>query len=925
MGESFVMYFGDEKREPCTSALAEATVFVAWVALSDTTYLLADDYGNLHRLELKVLRGSVLDSMTVQVIGTTSRATCLLKITEDCIFVGSHQGHSQVITLGSSPGSLEVLQTFSNIAPILDFAVMDLGTRASDSHLNEYSSGQARIITGSGAYQDGSLKSVCSGVGLEDRGILGEIGGIQRLFSLRSSESKKKVDTLLASLLEDTRIFHFGSDGDAEELDQFCGFTMGESTLVAAEVPSGRLVQITPSSATLNDMESGTVVTRWEPPDGQKITNASASQTAILLAVGGVRLVRLSIGLELAMLEETPPRDERQIACVAVSDRLDDVGFVGAWADGSISVVRLDTLQAVHTAIPGEAGGASVPRGLLLAQVLVDQHPTLFVAMADGTVVTYTIDPTTKSISGKKTIVLGTQEAKLQPLPRANGLVNVFASCEHPNLIYGSEGRLVYSAVTTREAVSVCDFDADAYGGSIAVATLDELKIAEIDEERRTHVRNLHIGETVRRVAYSAELKCFALGTIHRKFEKGVESIKSHVKLVDGVLFEVLATYGLNDDELVESAIRAELIDSRKDIVEAFVVGTSYVDDDGRNESMRGRILVFEVDEDRNLRVVTQLATKGSCRCLAVVEGKLVAALTKTVCRSDRIRRDAYTHANGQVVVFSLQYKGARPSLVKLASYRTSTAPIDLAVTGKLIAVADLMKSLSIVQYKAGQDGLSDTMVEVARHHHTAWATAVAHVTDDTYLESDAEGNLMVLHRNRDGVSPEDQVRLEVTSEMLLGEMVNRIRRIDVTFSGNATVIPRAFLATVRITLLLRMSISSSLDQLNADHPPHLSSTQAEGSIYLFALISPKKQDLLMRLQTSIAENVESPGHMSFARFRAFKNAMRDADEPWRFVDGDLIERFLDCTEELQKTIVAGLDMDVDAVRTMVEQLKRLR
>ena len=913
------MYFGDEQREPCTTNLAEFTMFVAWVALSDTAYLLADDYGNLHRLELKVLRGRVLDSMTVEVIGTTSRASCLLRIAEEHVFVGSHQGESQVIKLGSSPGSLEVIQTLPNIAPVLDFAVMDLGTRASDAHLNEYSSGQARIVTGSGAFQDGSLRSVRSGVGLEDQGILGEIGGIQRLFSLRSSESKEKVDTLLASLLEDTRIFHFGSDGDAEELDRFCGFTVGESTLVAAEVPSGRLVQITPSSVTLTDMESGTVVARWEPPDGQKITNASASQATILLAVGGVRLVRLSIGLELAMLEETPPRAERQIACVAVSDRIDDIGFVGAWEDGSVSVVRLDNLQAMGRVIPGEAGGASVPRGLLLAQVLVNQHPTLFVAMADGTVVTYAIDPATKSISGKKTIFLGTQEAKLQPLPRRNGLVNVFAACEHPNLIYGFEGRLVYSAVTAREAISVCDFNAEAYGGSVAVATSDELKIAEIDEERRTHVRDLHVGETVRRVAYSTELKSFVLGTIHRKAEKGVESIKSNVKLVDEVLFDLLDTYDLNNDELIESAIRAELIDSKGDVVEAFVVGTGYIDAD-RNEPVRGRILVFEVDEDRRLRVLTELATKGSCRCLGVVEGKLVAALIKTVRRSVLTRRGALTHADGQVVVYSLRYNSARPSLVKLTSYRTSTAPVDLAVSENLIAVADLMKSVSIVQYKAGQGGLPDTMGEVARHHNTAWATAVAHVAEDTYLESDAEGNLMVLHRNRDGVSPEDRVRLEVTSEMLLGEMVNRIRRIDVAFSGDATVIPRAFVATVRITAAM-MSRATLLDHRLLT----LSATQVEGAIYLFALISPKKQDLLMRLQSSIAEKVENSGHMSFAKFRAFKNTTREADEPWRFVDGDLIERFLDCSETLQEKIVAGLDMDVDAVRSMVEHLKRLR
>ena len=135
--------------------------------------------------------------------------------------------------------------------------------------------------------------------------------------------------------------------------------------------------------------------------------------------------------------------------------------------------------------------------------------------------------------------------------------------------------------------------------------------------------------------------------------------------------------------------------------------------------------------------------------------------------------------------------------LVKVASYRTATAPIDIAVTGNLIAIADLMKSVSIVEYQQGISGEPDALVEVARHFQIAWGTAVAPVDDDTFLESDAEGNLMVLHRNVNGITVDDRRRLEVTSEILLGEMVNRIRRINVPVSVDAIVIPRAFLATV--------------------------------------------------------------------------------------------------------------------------------
>ncbi len=74
-----------------------------------------------------------------------------------------------------------------------------------------------------------------------------------------------------------------------------------------------------------------------------------------------------------------------------------------------------------------------------------------------------------------------------------------------------------------------------------------------------------------------------------------------------------------------------------------------------------------------------------------------------------------------------------------------------------------------------------------------------------------------------------------------------------------------------------------------------------------------------------MAECVEAVGQLSFDAFRASKIAVRDAEEPYRFVDGDLIEKFADCSDDVQQDIVDGLGIDVESVRNLVEGLKRLR
>jgi DNA damage-binding protein 1 len=773
IGETSIGYFDEERNELRTEPLEEATIFVAWERIDAQRFVLADDYGRLYLFMLDFDGQSRVQSWKLDVIGQTSRASVLVYLDAGYVFVGSHQGDSQVVRIAEK--SMEIVQTFSNIAPILDFTIMDMGNRSGEGQTNEYSSGQARIVTGSGAYQDGSLRSVRSGVGLEDLGVLGEMEHISDLFSLKSNPSADRVDTLLVTFVDESRVFRFDSQGEVEEVEDFASLALDEATLAAANISQGRVIQVTSGRARICDLDGGMITSEWTSPSSQIITAASINDTHVLLSLGGVTIVSLSMdGLEV--LKEKNFGAESQIACIALPPGSSSTCFIGFWENSQLAICSLKSLETVKTVQVSED---SVPRSLLLTQIFPEQPPTLFAALADGNVVTYSYDPASNELAGKKSIVLGTREASFRALPRGSGLFNVFATCEHPSLIYASEGRLVYSAVTAEKATTVCPFDSEAYPGSVAIATSEDLRIALVDTERTTHVQTLKVDETVRRIAYSPSLKAFGLGTIKRILKAGEEIMLSHFKLVDEIQFKELDSYALNEEELVECVMRCELPDGSDGLAERFVIGTAYLDDQNTTAE-RGRILILEVTPERVLKLVTEIAVKGGCRCLAMCEGKIVAALIKTI------------------VIYDVEFRTqSSPSLNKLASFRCSTAPIDITVNGPRVAIADLMKSLVVIEYQRGEAGLADKLIEVARHFQVTWATATAEVDENTYLESDAEGNLLVLFCDEKGVTEDDRRRLNVSCEMLLGEMVNRIRRIDVQTQVDAVVIPRAFMGTV--------------------------------------------------------------------------------------------------------------------------------
>lgn len=92
----------------------------------------------------------------------------------------------------------------------------------------------------------------------------------------------------------------------------------------------------------------------------------------------------------------------------------------------------------------------------------------------------------------------------------------------------------------------------------------------------------------------------------------------------------------------------------------------------------------------------------------------------------------------------------------------------------------------------------------------------------------------------------------------------------------------------------------------------------------MFGTIAPHAQDLLLRFQARLAEVVETTGKIRFGPYRAFRNAEREGDGPFRFLDGELLERFLDVDEATQRAICHELGPTVEDMRNMVEELRRM-
>jgi DNA damage-binding protein 1 len=174
--------------------------------------------------------------------------------------------------------------------------------------------------------------------------------------------------------------------------------------------------------------------------------------------------------------------------------------------------------------------------------------------------------------------------------------------------------------------------------------------------------------------------------------------------------------------------------------------------------------------------------------------------------------------------------------------------------------------------------------------------TAVDALDDDAYLGAENSFNLFTLRRNSDASTDEERSRLDVAGEFHLGEFVNRFRRGSLVAKARDA-------GDVSAECTLFGTVNGALGVL----------ATLEKDVFEFAL----------KVQNAMNVVVQGVGGLSHEKWRSFHNEHQT--RPARgFVDGDVVERFLDLKKDAAKKVAALAGVSVEEITRRVEALQRV-
>lgn len=194
---------------------------------------MGDFLGNLTTLSLKHSQGKIT-SISIEKQGIVSTPSSISYLDNGFVFIGSSYSNSQLIKLREEKdeeGSLiEFFDEYLNIGPIVDFCSIDLERQ-----------GQCQLVTCSGGFNEGSLRIINNGIGIEEQAAIG-LEGMKGLWSMKPSTSSEHEKYLAVSFLSETRFLAI-EDEELEETE-IDSFDSKSQTLHCGNFHENFLIQV---------------------------------------------------------------------------------------------------------------------------------------------------------------------------------------------------------------------------------------------------------------------------------------------------------------------------------------------------------------------------------------------------------------------------------------------------------------------------------------------------------------------------------------------------------------------------------------------------------------------------------------------------------------------------------------------------------
>ncbi|KAJ3141474.1 DNA damage-binding protein 1a [Physocladia obscura] len=873
-----------------TEADALFTGVSAFIPSTVKDVLVSDFFGGLYALNIE---NGKLDK-----IGNTSQAATLTFLDPSTLYLGSHSGDSYIIqfpSLDPRAQPFTIVETFLNIAPIIDFTFIEPTVAAA--------AGQGRVIACCGTERDGSLRVLTNGVGVTELFEMPDIEGIRGIWAGHGANGWDEL--LVLSFVGETKILLFDERGTCAEVDDDYDwdFAVSEETLIFGNVAFDQFLQVTAKRMMLFGRDDKKLRHEWISSNESRIVLCTFNSSQIIAAVGGNLIVYFEVE-DREIIVKGQIETENQVSCLDIPQRgvlskdssRADYFAAGMWTDSIIKIFSISTLSQIKS--EQVSSNYQLLRSVKFARLAETSY--LLVGLGDGQLVTFTIGSSIDGsvvLANRKKLTIGTQPLNLE-LFKTAGKNYVFSASDMPAVLYASNNneKLLCSNLNLKGVSTICQFRLPSNPDTLAIATSESLKIGSLENIQKLHVQTIPLGETPRRIIHRSDNTLGVLTSLIN-FEGGKDEETNFLRVFDDTTFDCLDFFKFKEMEVVQSICSLNLPASASEMVDGpslqqlLIIGTGLVPFGMSEEPTQGRVCAFEFDRNtKKLELVTAFETKGCVFAVSQLkDGLIVIAVRSKI----------------QVLKLSFDQESNTYDFASVCAGAGFNQALYLSVQENFITVGDLMKSATVFEFIDGNETTSAKLVECAKDYLPAWTTCVHAVKESSLIVvGEAGNNLYTLKRQSEDMMLEDEKRrLELVGVFHLGESVNVIK------NGS-------------------LAMSNGQEQQSPMRSSSMLFCTVDGQFGTIINLEAEKFKILSSLQSNLERHLIPVGNLDYAEWRAFTSDKRK-QEAVGYIDGDFVQQFA-ALSELEMSVVfdgvknGGVKVDAESIESVLSLLEEM-
>ncbi|KAJ7242817.1 mono-functional DNA-alkylating methyl methanesulfonate N-term-domain-containing protein [Mycena haematopus] len=706
------------KRKPKAFVDWPWSEITSWCAIDGEPfrYLIGDCFGRLCMLSLHDVPNN---GLVLIPLGETSPATTLSHLANQVLYVGSHAGDSQLVQISSTPLSssdeatlpippeiktvpaarlappsakgkgreelseplrdcvldvkgpyLRVIDTFKNIAPILDAVLVDTDN-----------SGHRQIVTCSGGQNTGSIHIMRKGADFQQSATISGMAHTIGVFTLKRTSDAIFDSHILVSTLRETHVFELTRDDTLEATESDTGFAPGR-TFAARNVQRGvvqearkrgnvpitpetikyedtaLVVQVTSDGAFLLEYDMGIggftqvhkhdITERGDTP-GLQVVAASINATQTLLALNNGKLVWLEVDRrnmlvvkgesddilhhrEVSALSCTPPNPD--------SDATSQFVAVAYWQTNDVEILQLKPGEFISVCKTEPLG--AVVRSLLAYDFGTsgDPYPYLFAGLGDGSFVSFTWNEQRRTLDEPNSTSLGDVPVHFTRC-RVDGKDALFVAGSRAMVLTWQRDSIQQSPVILKALMAATQINTEKFESSLLLANDSALFIGKIGSVGEMHIRSIPLGlDAPQKIVYEPSLKVFGVVcTRQEPVRVGVpeSSPRSSFRLLDDTAFNLLSQYNCEADEEI-TCVTTLTLKQDEESIPFFCLGT-YTFEGDETVPANGRLLVFSAyphktqswSQNFELSLAASADLRGCVYSITTVKGMIAIGVNSAV------------------------------------------------------------------------------------------------------------------------------------------------------------------------------------------------------------------------------------------------------------------------------------------------------